>query len=825
MTKKLTFFLLVFLTNTLVSLAQNETTTDKKNESPLQDIEKIYLHTDKSYYTTGEVLWYKAYLVYAFTNVLFDNSNLLYVELISPESKIIARNITRLDNGLGNGDIMLTDSIGVKKTGTYQLRAYTNWMRNFGDDFVFKKEIEIIVDNEQIINEPKNNHVLSSTSNDKKSKTIPIDKNENLIRIQFFPEGGSLIENVPSIVAFKATDKNGNPYDVEGNLYDSNRNSIVSLKSSHDGMGKFMITPEKNQQYSAEIVDPNGQKITTIIPKAEKTGYVMTATNRKGNNTITIKTNQETLNQKKDTPLKIIGSTRGITYYEGTQSLNTTEAFFPLPEDDFPEGIAQITLFDGESKPQSERLLYIEKDHAIDATLSLDKKQYAPREKVNLKISAKTKKNEPLFASFSIASVDANLIDTGTDNDMNICSYFLMASDIKGKVHNPGYYFDASKSERLPHLDLLLMTQGWRDFLWKKSAAFKDDTAFEIEKGIKISGKVKNLLSSTVKKNSLVNMILMKNGKSVVMNDTTDVNGKFEFENVFFTGAATILLNTQNENGKNKGMFILDSIYSQPIAINHNSNILASEDENKIKKFKENSYKHNILYDIQKENFLNEVVIKTEKVIKKAPRVSKYGFPDRSYIIDENSPKFPSIFQLIQYSIPNVSLTHDTNSLRFNRYDTKALIVLDGVEVESGDLEFINPEDVTEIGAHFTVGSTGFLGGSSGVILVYTKVGAVHRKKIKSFHTITKKIDGFQHAKKFYSPDYNDQKIVTTEKKDVRNTLYWNPYVHLDENGNNEISYYNSDVSTEVKVTLEGITNNGIPIVLKTNYSIQKQSN
>jgi hypothetical protein len=825
MTKKLTFLLLVFLTNTLVTLAQNKTTTDKKTESPLQDIEKIYLHTDKSYYTTGEILWYKAYLVYAYTNVLFDNSNLLYVELISPDSKIIARNITRIDNGLGHGNIMLTDSTGVKKTGTYQLRAYTNWMRNFGDDFVFTKDIEIIAHNETIINEPKKNNALSSNLNDKISNTISIDKDENLISIQFFPEGGSLIENVPSIVAFKATDKNGNPYEIEGYLYDSNRNAIVSLKSSHDGMGKFMITPENNQQYSSEITDPSGKKISTIIPKAEKTGYVMTVANLKGKNTITIKTNQATLNQKKDAPLKLIGSTRGITYYEGTQSLNTTEVVFSLPEDDFPEGIAQITLFDGDTKPQSERLLYIEKDHAIDATLSSDKKQYAPREKVNLTISAKTKINEPLFASFSIASVDANLIDKETDNEMNICSYFLMASDIKGKVHNPGYYFDSSKSERLPHLDLLLMTQGWRDFLWKKLPALKDSTTFKLEKGIKISGKVKNLFSSTLKKNTLVNMILAKNGKSVVMKDTTDLNGKFEFDNIVFMGDATILLNTQNENGKNKGMFLLDSIYSPPIAVNYKSKIHLSEDQNKIKKFEENSYKHNILYDIPKENFLNEVVIKTEKVIKKAPRASKYGFADRSYIIDENSPKFPSIYQLIQFSIPNISLIQGSDSLRFTRYNTAALIVLDGVEVTSADLQFINPEDVTEIGAHFTPGTTGFLGGANGIILVYTKVGAVHRKKIKIFHTITKKIDGFQYAKKFYSPDYKDQKSVTTEKKDVRNTLYWNPYIHLDENGTNEISYYNSDVSTEVKVTLEGITNNGIPIVLKTNYSIQKQSN
>ena len=64
------------------------------------------------------------------------------MELISPEAVIINREIVRMDNGLGNGDFKLSDSI---PDGNYRIRAYTNWMRNFGDNFVFENRLPFII--------------------------------------------------------------------------------------------------------------------------------------------------------------------------------------------------------------------------------------------------------------------------------------------------------------------------------------------------------------------------------------------------------------------------------------------------------------------------------------------------------------------------------------------------------------------------------------------------------------------------------------------------------------------------------------------------------
>lgn len=817
MTKKLFYLLVFFFSIPTIIFAQQPSDSIQKTKTTPPEIEKVYLHTDNNYYTVGESLWYKAYSVYAYTNQLFDHSKILYVELISPESKIISRNITNLEGGLGHGDFILADSLGVKP-GTYQLRAYTNWMRNYGDDFVFKKEIQIITPN-------KENAILTKENNN--TKTVSKSKKDNskientaAVLIDFFPESGSLIEEIISNVAFKATDSYGNPIEIKGTIFDANDKPITLFKSIHDGMGKFIIQPEKNQKYYAIVITPNNEEIKVPLPEVQKTGYTLSINTIEEKKVVTIKTNAATLIQNPDADLTLISTTRGITYFEGTQSLKNTKLSFILPEENFPEGIAQITLYDKLSRPQSERLVYIEKNNTINISLSTDKKQYTPKEKVNLNVSAKDKQGNPLIANFSIAATDTNGINENFDNTFNICSYFLMASDIKGKVHNPTYYFNNSNPARLFHLDLLLLTQGWRDFVWKKFPNLNGNQNFKAEKGISITGKVENLFGTTAKENNQVQMVLLNNGASVMLNDTTDVNGKFAFNNIVFKGTATMLLNTKNQKGKNNGELVLDSIYNQPIAVDFKAYKPLNEEENKITQIQTNLRNKNMLFNIPEANQLKDVII-TAKKKKEDTTESRYGFADFTYIPNEKGPRFSNIFMLLQIAIPNV--TASANSVRFNRYNGPPIILVDGIETDMDLLSSISTDDIAKIEAIKGPGAAVFGSqGANGAIIIYTKLGKGSTTSRKVFHSIAMPINGYQNTRFFYSPDYSKPKTLENDQADIRNTLYWNPYIQPDENGNASISYYNNEVNTTVNVNLEGITNNGIPVVVKSSYQIKK---
>ncbi len=128
-----------------VTVALKRKEPDTKVVSRLQ--EKVYLHTDKPYYYPGEVIWFKSYMNYAELALRDSLSRVLYVEFINPERKVSASKILPLAGGESKGEFLLPTDM---EPGDYYLRAYTNWMRNFGDENFFLKKIPVLKLNDKV---------------------------------------------------------------------------------------------------------------------------------------------------------------------------------------------------------------------------------------------------------------------------------------------------------------------------------------------------------------------------------------------------------------------------------------------------------------------------------------------------------------------------------------------------------------------------------------------------------------------------------------------------------------------------------------------------
>jgi uncharacterized protein YfaS (alpha-2-macroglobulin family) len=114
-----------------------ETTTSYFEKLPS---EKLYLHFDKPYYTIGDTLWFKSYLLTSATYQASALSSKLYVELLNDSSQLVTRLVIPLSAGLGQGYFALNNKI---RDGSYNVRAYTNWMQNFRENIFFNKELYI----------------------------------------------------------------------------------------------------------------------------------------------------------------------------------------------------------------------------------------------------------------------------------------------------------------------------------------------------------------------------------------------------------------------------------------------------------------------------------------------------------------------------------------------------------------------------------------------------------------------------------------------------------------------------------------------------------
>lgn len=102
--------------------------------------EKVHIHTDKPYYSIGDTIWFKSYIVNAERNQLSGLSKILYVDLINEKDSIKKSLRLPVVSGLSWGDFTLSDSL---TEGNYRIRAYTNWMRNFDEAYFFDKTIKI----------------------------------------------------------------------------------------------------------------------------------------------------------------------------------------------------------------------------------------------------------------------------------------------------------------------------------------------------------------------------------------------------------------------------------------------------------------------------------------------------------------------------------------------------------------------------------------------------------------------------------------------------------------------------------------------------------
>ena len=129
-------------------------------------IEKVYLHLDKPYYALGDTIWFKAYVTVE-KHQPSGLSGVVYVDVINNQDSIMESLRLPAKNGFANGNIILAGD--TYKQGSYRIRAYTNWMRNFDSDYFYDRTINVgnAIDNQV------NTFITYKSSN--KKGTVKVD--------------------------------------------------------------------------------------------------------------------------------------------------------------------------------------------------------------------------------------------------------------------------------------------------------------------------------------------------------------------------------------------------------------------------------------------------------------------------------------------------------------------------------------------------------------------------------------------------------------------------------------------------------------------------
>ena len=779
--------------------------------------EKVFLHTDKPYYARGETLWFKAYITDAVVHRPYNLSWAMYVELIAPNGKEVdSKKLEVLGSGFAAGDFTIQSGY---VSGKYLLRAYTDQMRYYDKDYFFEKEIEIYTGLQQ--------------------DALPAKDAD--IDLQLFPEGGNLVYGIPSQVAFKAIDENGKPKTVEGYITDGKGDTLTYFESKHDGMGSFVLNPEKGKSYFATA---NNGRISKKIAVSEplEEGYTMSVNNRAGKNLSVRILCSPSLD---DSKVYLIGQVRRHIYYKSKGTLKRQLLTFEIPRQVLPNGILQLTLMDSLHRPLCERLTFIDQEDHIEVEIDTNKKKYGKGSPVEIDFRLRDALGNPIVAEMSVAVTDGGQIRL-PKYDSNIKNYLLLTSDLKGYINDPELYFDRSQPDTESFLDLVMLTNGWRRYTWQQ--VMRQSVSHKVPReGFDICGKLRP--EDFEKYGRTVLSMIPMGGQPGIFTSSVDQRGGFCFYNVNFRDTCRIVVQAIDDDGKyNEVSVELERSNNIPNNFAAPPLDIPGELITNYLNFNETALQNQLYFDGQTIS-LNEVTVTGKKKEQTKGGRTFPGAADYVIKMDKNLSSYPDLLTALSGKVPGMTVRNNGfgPSIRFAGTLGDPLVLLDDTPLNNGSGQIpasnvpqqqneasdtdSNNNTSSQLNFSASGGSWGGgaydvlngiplsqvdrieilkgasaaiygVRGSNGVIAVYMKKDYDSGERI-----ILQTYEGYYTAREFYVPKYESK-----DRQDLRSTLFWQPFFQTNKQGKATLSFPNSDIAKSFNVVVEGITADGQPV-------------
>lgn len=99
------------------------------------------------------------------------------------------------------------------------------------------------------------------------SRNIPIVLNK--LDVKFMPEGGTFINGIEQNIAYKILDEFEKPVDATLEIFNQNHQKITETSAYNFGMGNFLLTPKKGENYYAKVLKPENISAVYPLPMAK----------------------------------------------------------------------------------------------------------------------------------------------------------------------------------------------------------------------------------------------------------------------------------------------------------------------------------------------------------------------------------------------------------------------------------------------------------------------------------------------------------------------------------------------------------------------------
>jgi TonB-dependent SusC/RagA subfamily outer membrane receptor len=507
--------------------------------------------------------------------------------------------------------------------------------------------------------------------------------------------------------------------------------------------------------------------------------------------------------------------------------------------DKFPAGIGMVTLFDYNEIPRCERLVFFNYNKRLRVTMQFDKEKYAPREKVKVHIRTFDGDSIPVAANLSLSVVNDQLYTFADDKQHNITSWLLAGADLKGKIEEPDFYFKSDEPKAEQALDYLLLTQGWRRYLWDDVLKMKSKASFFAEKIGYVCGRVVNTKTGQPVKAEVIIMELQNRKRTLKV--STGADGKFKFLDADASSPLQLLACADKINPFN---LTIEAEQLNQVTGNSNSPMQqhslipelikvqatkAGDNKSKLQVIPENH-----LVQVGNEVVMGEDIKKLEEVVVVGYGTVKKKDLTGSVMSVKEVEMLPiqNINNSLQGRVSGIAIINSnampgsSTQLRIRgaqsiSNNNNPLYVIDGVVFDPNIAGYSFPlqdamlQNIASIDILKDASATSIYGSraANGVVVITTNGHRTSNKSIKKY--FKPKYAGLlitprqlSVTREFYYPVY-DNEVTPEIREDFRSTIYWNPNINTNNAGQATVEFYNSDEITTFRAVAEGIGRNG----------------
>jgi hypothetical protein len=823
--------------------------------------EKVYVHMDNTSYYQGDKIWFQCYVVTADNNRPTTLSKTIYVELLNPEGNIIERHILPIVDGRAHGDFSLVHL--PFHSGFFELRAYTRYMINFGEETIFSRIFPVFDLPETVGNYAERKMTPQKSIEAKYKVQREVERHGKSVNVKFYPEGGNMVAGLPSRIAFEATNANGTPIPVQGQILSQEGTQAVTFATKHEGRGSFTYTPHIGDKAEVRYGD---RTFSFDLPQIHQQGVTIQVDNLSSQDSVLI-----TLHRTPSLDIELVGAaTIGAGKLSSFTMLDfnqNTSLSFTIDKSSLSAGVSRIVITDPAGSIIADRLIFIRPTNVATINVQSDKPSYGPYDLVKLNFNIADHTGKPVKTTMSLAVRDG---DNCLEPHTNILTHLLLMSEIKGYVHRPAFYFESDDEHHRTALDELLMVQGWRRYDWGVWSGQKPfSLRYAPEQGITINGTVLNYSSDRPVSNIyLSSMLSLRDDPAATDGDestqpsdnthigivSVDDRGKFEFS-ANIVGEWNLVLGVTNDKQKAKSSRILidrgyspkprgykvsdmqissDSIAQHSESLSSivadttsNNGLINFTDEEAAKLLSERTHQ------------IKEVVVQSdEESLEKrifnarAKAMRYYDIETELRDLEDRGATIENIYQLLEALDDNFLVEHTENALAqksltdsaykhswYLTYKLKEPLFIINYERDHGDIPWWDAIELPAIKSMYISEDeetimkwadphkiTQFEATRHYSAVIFIEMLPLGKVPAKPRRGVRKTwIDGYSTPIEFYSPDYSH----LPKDEDYRRTLYWNPNIETDKNGSASVEFYNNSSCRNIDLSAETLTSHG----------------